>query len=57
MDGRCMGVLMPKLLDVVPARARIQRTVASALARHGWIRDISNALMIHVLMQYLHLRQ
>jgi hypothetical protein len=57
MDGRCIGALMPKLLDAVLACARRRRTVASTLVGHAWIRDITGALTITVLMQYLHLRQ
>jgi hypothetical protein len=32
LDGRCIGALMPELLAMISARARRQRTVASALA-------------------------
>jgi hypothetical protein len=57
MDGWCNGVLMLELLDVVQAHAWRWRMVASTLAGHAWIRDISSALTIPVLMQYLHLHQ
>jgi hypothetical protein len=57
LDGRCIGALMPELLAMISARARRQRTVASALAGHAWIRDITGVLTIPVLMQYLILRQ
>jgi hypothetical protein len=48
---------MPELMDAISARAWRRRTVASALARHAWIWDITGALTITVLMQYLQLRQ
>jgi hypothetical protein len=57
LGGQCIDVLMPELLDVVPTRTRRRRTVTSALVGHAWIRDITDSLMIPVLIQYLHLRQ
>jgi hypothetical protein len=57
LDGRCIGALIPELLAVIPSRAHRQRTVASTLVGHTWIRDITGALMIPMLMQYLTLCQ
>jgi hypothetical protein len=44
---------MPELLATIPARAHRQCTMASALAGHAWIRDITGTLTVPVLMQYL----
>jgi hypothetical protein len=43
--------------DAVSKRARARRTVSSALQNHAWIWDISGALTVPVLTQYLELRE
>jgi hypothetical protein len=56
LDGLCIGDRAPDLVAAMSARCRHRRTVTHALANNAWIRDMSGALSILVLMQYLHLR-
>jgi hypothetical protein len=41
----------------VPARLCKQRTLADGLANQAWIQDIKGALTVHVLVQFLKIRQ
>jgi hypothetical protein len=47
----------PNLVVAVSARCHRSRMVADALANNAWMRDISGALSILVLVQYLQLRE
>jgi hypothetical protein len=52
LDGAMIADLAPNLLAAVPLRWR-RKTVAQALDNGVWIRDITCALTILVLVQYL----
>jgi hypothetical protein len=41
---------------MVGVRCRNHHTIAEALANNAWIRDITGALTIPAIVQYLHLR-
>jgi hypothetical protein len=47
----------PNLLAAVGNRQKGQRLVAEALRDNAWIRDITGALSVLVIIQYLHLRE
>jgi hypothetical protein len=53
----CIDDFAPDLLAAVPHRKQNSVKVASALRDHSWIRDVSGAVTVLVLMQYLELRQ
>jgi hypothetical protein len=57
LEGRRIAVFAPDLVDAVLRRIRRQRTVQQALHDAAWIADISGALTIPVLVQYLQLRE
>jgi hypothetical protein len=44
LDDQRIRAVMPDLVDAIPARAQRRRMVASALAQHAWIQDITGAL-------------
>ena len=53
LQGQSLLDLAPCLCSAVGARIKGQRTVAQALSRDQWIGDISGALMVQVLLDYL----
>jgi len=53
LQGQSLLELAPSLCNVVSARIKGQRTVAQALLGDQWIRDISGALTVQVLLDYL----
>jgi hypothetical protein len=57
LDGHIVEELPPDLFAMVSHRAHRSRMVAATLPNHAWIYDITRALTIPVLVQYLHLRQ
>jgi hypothetical protein len=57
LDGRCVTEWAPDLVVVVSARIRKSRSVQSALQGNTWIRDITGALTIPAIIQYIHLRE
>jgi hypothetical protein len=57
LDGRWIFVVARDLYDVIPVRRRRRLTVATTLESMRWVRDITGALTIIVLMQYVHLYQ
>jgi hypothetical protein len=53
LDGKRISEFAPDLVEVVPARRRRQLTVAQALQGMSWTRQISGALTVQVLVQYV----
>uniref|UniRef100_A0A0E0R154 Uncharacterized protein n=1 Tax=Oryza rufipogon TaxID=4529 RepID=A0A0E0R154_ORYRU len=47
--------LAPSIYDAVPARFRNHRTVAEALLNKRWIQDITGALGMQAILEYLSL--
>jgi hypothetical protein len=56
LDGRCLEESALDLWVEVDARRQKCRIVAQALANRAWVRDITGALSIPAIIQYLHLR-
>jgi hypothetical protein len=57
LNGECIGSFAPELLTTVTTRCQRQRTDAKGLTQNTWISDITGALMVPVLIQYLELHQ
>jgi hypothetical protein len=57
LQGQHLADLAPDLLAAVPAHRRKQRSVVAALHGDTWIRDITRALTIPLIMQYLDIKQ
>jgi hypothetical protein len=57
LDGRWIFEVARDLCDVIPVRCRRWLTVSTVLESMRWVRDITGALTIIVLMQYVHLYQ
>lgn len=55
IEGCCIAQIVPAVLGAVPRRMASTRMVASALADRSWVGDISGAITVQVLLQYLHL--
>jgi hypothetical protein len=55
LHGCTVGELAPNLFQVIPKRARRQRTVSQALGCRSWTADIQGALTVQVLVEYLKL--
>ncbi|OEL35780.1 hypothetical protein BAE44_0003201, partial [Dichanthelium oligosanthes] len=55
LEGACLISLLPDLVQAVPARRRITRTVASALSFHAWYSNLQGPLTVLVLAQFLQL--
>jgi hypothetical protein len=53
LDGKGVADLVPNLVATVPQRWRNSSTVACALPNNAWIRGMTSALTISVLLQYL----
>jgi len=53
LQGQSLADLAPCLCAAVGPRIKKQRIVAQALHEDGWIRDISGALTVQVIMDYL----
>jgi hypothetical protein len=53
IDGRSIADLAPALLNAVRPHARKIRTVAQGLQNNGWARDITGALIVQVIIDYL----
>ena len=53
INGISLQDMAPCLCNVVSTRVRAQCTVAQALTNNQWIRDISGALTVQVLIEYL----
>ena len=53
LQGRSISELAPCLCNVVGSRIKKQRTVAQDLQGDNWIRDISGALTVQVILKYL----
>lgn len=51
--GKCIADLAPSLFSTVPKRTTKHRTVAQALNNRTWVSDISGALTVQVLIDYL----
>jgi hypothetical protein len=49
--------VVPELVGVVSPRARKNHQVASALEDHAWVREITRALTVPMLIKYLEPRQ
>jgi hypothetical protein len=50
LGGQRIGALMPELLDIIPTHALQWQIVPSTLVGHAWIWDITDTLMIPVLI-------
>jgi hypothetical protein len=57
LAGKCIEEIAPDLFQAVSRHARARHSVASTLQNQAWIRDISGALTIPVLIQYLNLKE
>ena len=55
LQGQSILDIASCLSNAVGANAKKQRTVAQALQNDRWIKDISEALTVPVLLQYLHI--
>ncbi|WVZ88091.1 hypothetical protein U9M48_034644 [Paspalum notatum var. saurae] len=53
LDGKCIADLAPSLFSAVPSRIVKSRTVAQALHNRTWVADITGALSVQVLFEYL----
>ena len=53
LDGQSLMDIAPCLCNAVGPRIRSKRTVAQALQGGQWIRDITGALTVQVLLEYL----
>ena len=53
LQGKSLIDLAPCLVDVVCGRIKKKRTVAQALQNKQWISDITGALTVQVLLEYL----
>jgi hypothetical protein len=53
LDSKCVADLAPGLVAAVPKCRWNSATVACALPNHAWIRDVSGALIVPDLMQYV----
>jgi hypothetical protein len=57
LQGQTVEEIAPQLYAAISRRARCARTVATGLPSHSWCRDITGALTISVLVQFLRLHQ
>ncbi len=55
IDGASIRSFAPAVYAAVPARLRSRRTVAEALHDRSWIRDISSALGVQAILEYINL--
>ena len=55
LQGESISDLVPCLSNAVGRQVKKRRTVAEALQDNQWIRDISGALMVQVLLEYLYI--
>ena len=53
LEGQSLLELAPCLCNAVGVQAKKKRTVAEALQGNQWIQDISGALTVQVLLEYL----
>jgi hypothetical protein len=56
-QGARLADLAPDLVVAVSTTAKKHRTVASAMMDNAWIRDITGALTVPVIMQFIEIRQ
>jgi hypothetical protein len=56
LQGQAIGDLFPQLAAAVQPRHRRSRRLSAALSGDAWVHDITGALTVPVLSQYLHLR-
>jgi hypothetical protein len=57
LDGQSIADLAPSLVPLVAKRIMRSRAVCQALTASLWVRDISGALSVAALVDYLHLWQ
>jgi hypothetical protein len=57
LDGQTIATKAPDLVAAVGNRSQKSRIVQAALQGNSWIRDITRALTIPAIVQYLHLRE
>ena len=53
IQGRSIAETAPALWNAVRPAARNHRTVAQGLLNRAWVRDITGALTVQVLIEYL----
>lgn len=56
LDGLSIEDLAPHLAAAVSTRTKKKRTVAQALHHRAWLKDVTGALMIPVLIDYVQIR-
>lgn len=57
LDDQSIADLAPSLVPLVAKRIMRSRTVCQALTTRLWVRDLSGALSVAALVDYLHLWQ
>ncbi|CAN6371894.1 unnamed protein product [Urochloa humidicola] len=57
LNGKSIADLAPCLLQAVGPRVQKCRTVQEALINRRWVRDITGALTVQVLLEYLDIRE
>jgi len=55
LQGQSISDLAPCLSNTVGRQIKKRRTVAEVLQDNQWIRDISGALTVQVLLEYLYI--
>ncbi|RCV40257.1 hypothetical protein SETIT_9G038100v2 [Setaria italica] len=55
IEGRSIAEIAPCLLQAVGPRIRKKRTVYEGLQDRKWVKDITGALMVQVLLDYLNI--
>ena len=53
IHGCAIKEIAPALLATVPPKVQKQRTVAQGLLNRTWVKDITGALTVQVLVEYL----
>ena len=53
LDGKTVAELAPSLIKAVSKRAVKGRTVAQGLLNRTWVSDITGALTVQLLLEYL----